>query len=62
VKPGRAENLLAEAERTGLVCSCEDCVHFSPDETCSLGFPTIEHRLSTLGLGNFVFCKSFEAT
>lgn len=61
-EPCLTESWLTQRERTALVCTCEECVHFSPDETCSLGYPTTEHRLPTLAAGSFVFCKSFEAT
>lgn len=57
------ERLKAEVARFRLRFSCDDCVHFDPGAGCSQGFPSSEHRASSLeGRRSVVFCKMFEAS
>ncbi len=55
---------LAERERFRLLCTCECCQHFDPqDEFCSLGFPTAPHREAVHQRARegeaILFCKYF---
>jgi len=52
--------LLREIESYRLRYACDDCAHFTKDETCAHGYPNGE-RTRALAVGDeIVFCKEFE--